>query len=156
MRDRKPTRDDLTRLFRDVVLVLGGVFAMEGTDDRTISRVATGLERVYERACRKGREPRANAAMVPHPAIVAHGIVRVGIPKAGLRKGALAAAAGFACSRWAPLAAVSAGADSAWPNAGPRARLRLTEHAVWADLARPWLRLRPSGPPSRAPGPDGA
>lgn len=70
MRDRKPTQDDVTRLFREVVLVLGGVFAVEGTDDRTIRRVATGLERVFERA-RKPREPAPRAAMTPHPAIAA-------------------------------------------------------------------------------------
>ena len=71
MNDRKPTQDDVARLFRDVVLVLGGVFAVEGTDDRTIRRVATGLERVYQRARCKGREPRPRAAMAPHPAIAA-------------------------------------------------------------------------------------
>jgi hypothetical protein len=71
MRDRNPTQDDVTRLFRDVVLVLGGVFAVEGTDDRTIRRVAAGLERVYERARRKPQPPTPKASLAPHPAIAA-------------------------------------------------------------------------------------
>ena len=71
MRDRKPTHDDVTRLFRDVVLVLGGVFAVEGTDDRTIRRVATGLERVYQRARHQPRAPKPSPPLAPHPAIAA-------------------------------------------------------------------------------------
>jgi len=71
MRDRKPTQDDVTRLFREVVLVLGGVFAVEGTDDRTVRRVATGLERVYQRARHQPQVPKPNAPLAPHPAIAA-------------------------------------------------------------------------------------
>lgn len=71
MTDRKPAQDDVTRLFRDVVLVLGGVFAVEGTDDRTIRRVATGLERVYQRARHPPRAPKPSPPLAPHPAIAA-------------------------------------------------------------------------------------
>ena len=75
MPNRTPAQDDLAQLFRDVVLVLGGVFAVEGTDDRTIRRVATGLERVYRRARRDvDPEPRP-AALAPHPAIA--GLLRL-------------------------------------------------------------------------------
>jgi hypothetical protein len=42
--------DRLGQLFREVVFVLGGVFAVRGTDDETIRQVAQGLERVYRRA----------------------------------------------------------------------------------------------------------
>ncbi len=66
----RPSRDPLAALFRDVVLVLGGVFAVEGTDDETVKRVAAGLERVYRRAqnsapSREASQPR----LAPHPAI---------------------------------------------------------------------------------------
>jgi hypothetical protein len=67
----KPHRDDLAEMFREVVLVLGGVFAVRGTDDETICQVARGLERVYRRARHKGAgvgAPRA-ATTTPHPAI---------------------------------------------------------------------------------------
>ena len=71
MNDRKPTQDDVARLFRDVVLVLGGVFAVEGTDDRTIRRVATGLERVYQRARHQPQASKPTPRLTPHPAIAA-------------------------------------------------------------------------------------
>ena len=71
MTDRKPTQDDVTRLFRDVVLVLGGVFAVDGTDDRTIRRVATGLERAYQRARQQPQPPKLGPRLTPHPAIAA-------------------------------------------------------------------------------------
>ncbi|RMG16791.1 MAG: hypothetical protein D6731_05405 [Planctomycetota bacterium] len=75
MQSRKPAQDDVTRLFREVVLVLGGVFAVEGTDDRTIRRVARGLERCYRRA-RQDPGPTARAARLqPHPAIA--GLLRL-------------------------------------------------------------------------------
>ncbi|TNF24089.1 MAG: hypothetical protein EP329_25885 [Deltaproteobacteria bacterium] len=62
------SRDPLASMFREVVLVLGGVFAVQGTDDETIRRVAAGLERAYRRA--RG-VPLATAAGVQrHPAIV--------------------------------------------------------------------------------------
>lgn len=66
-----PDRDDQARLFREVVLVLGGVFAVQGTDDETISRVAAGLERVYRRARHNQRHTNASQALAPHPAIAA-------------------------------------------------------------------------------------
>ena len=66
----RPPREPLAALFRDVVLVLGGVFAIQGTDDETVKRVAAGLERVYRRArhstpTREASPPRLD----PHPAI---------------------------------------------------------------------------------------
>jgi hypothetical protein len=73
MPNRDP--DALARLFRDVVLVLGGVFAVEGTDDRTIRRVAAGLERVYERARRETAPNPKRPALSPHPAIA--GLLRL-------------------------------------------------------------------------------
>ncbi len=65
----QPTRpqDDQAQLFHEVVLVLGGVFAVQGTDDETIRRVASGLQRVYRRARHKQRA----ATLTPHPAIAA-------------------------------------------------------------------------------------
>ena len=66
-----PDRDDQARLFREVVLVLGGVFAVQGTDDETVRRVAAGLERVYRRARQNQRSTTANQALAPHPAIAA-------------------------------------------------------------------------------------
>lgn len=63
-------RDELATLFRDVVLVLGGVFAARGTDDETIRRVAAGLERVYRRARQLDRAaPGSSPRIEPHPAI---------------------------------------------------------------------------------------
>ena len=66
----RSSRDPLAALFRDVVLVLGGVFAVQGTDDETVNRVAAGLARVYGRArdsapTREASRPR----LEPHPAI---------------------------------------------------------------------------------------
>jgi len=75
MPNRTPARDDLALLFRDVVLVLGGVFAVEGTDDRTIRRVAAGLERVYQRARRQAAPAPRRAVLSPHPAIA--GLLRL-------------------------------------------------------------------------------
>lgn len=72
MSDGKPSRDELAALFRDVVLVLGGVFAVQGTDDETIRRIARGLERAYRRARSEPRRPTASTPkMTPHPAIAA-------------------------------------------------------------------------------------
>ncbi len=62
-----PEQDDQARLFREVVLVLGGVFAVQGTDDETIRRVATGLECVYRRA-RQNSEP-TTATLVSHEGV---------------------------------------------------------------------------------------
>ena len=67
MPNRTPAPDDLPRLFRDVVLVLGGVFAVEGTDDRTIRRVAAGLRRVYERMRPAAAPNRKPPTFAPHP-----------------------------------------------------------------------------------------
>ena len=62
--------DPLDSLFRDVVLVLGGAFAVDGVEEATVQRIARGLRRAYERA----RGPSAKAATqstnpAPHPAI---------------------------------------------------------------------------------------
>jgi len=70
-----PDREDQARLFREVVLVLGGVFAVQGTDDETIRRVAAGLERVYRRARLNKQATTASQALAPHPAIA--GLLRL-------------------------------------------------------------------------------
>ncbi len=75
-----PPTNELSELFREVVLVLGGVFAVRGTDDETICQVARGLERAYRRAIRKRSTTGAAAAAaapgaVPHPAIA--GLLRL-------------------------------------------------------------------------------
>ena len=72
MTEQKTPRDELAVLFRDVVLILGGVFAVQGTDDETIERVAKGLECAYRRA--RGRTDRPvspTPKLAPHPAISA-------------------------------------------------------------------------------------
>ena len=60
----------MTALFREVVLVLGGVFAVRGTDDETVRQAAAGLERAWRRARGKAR-PSTDGHTVPHPAIAA-------------------------------------------------------------------------------------
>jgi len=76
MHGTKGHPDEISTLFRDVVLVLGGVFAVQGTDDETIRRVATGLERVYRRARQSKRTtPPGNPRLEPHPAIA--GLLRL-------------------------------------------------------------------------------
>lgn len=71
--------DPVAQLFRDVVLVLSGVFAIRGTDDETICQVARGLERVYRRA--RGRTGKAgggatpSGGTAPHPAVL--GLLRL-------------------------------------------------------------------------------
>ena len=69
MTEQKPPRDQLAVLFRDVVLVIGGVFAVQGTDDETIGRVARGLERAYHRARGPDQPTPSTPKLVPHPAI---------------------------------------------------------------------------------------
>lgn len=59
--------DEVTALFRDVVLVLGGVFALHPTSDQTIRLLAQGLRRAYQRA--RARKPRPPAAPSAHPAL---------------------------------------------------------------------------------------
>lgn len=71
MIERKPHRDPLAALFRDVVLVLGGVFAMQETDDETVRRIARGLDRVWRRARGLTAEPASPTSLAPHPAIAA-------------------------------------------------------------------------------------
>ena len=71
MADPKPPRDPLASLFRDVVLVLGGVFAVRGTDDETVRRVARGLDRAYRRARGIPAEPAPTPNLAPHPEISA-------------------------------------------------------------------------------------
>ncbi len=69
MADHKPARDPLASLFRDVVLVLGGVFAVRGTDDETVRRVARGLDRAWRRARGVPSDSAAPTTLTPHPAI---------------------------------------------------------------------------------------
>ena len=72
MKPHPPPRDPLAALFRDVVLVLGGVFAVRGTDDETVRRVAAGLERAWRRARGgAGRSAPPVPNLAPHPAIAA-------------------------------------------------------------------------------------
>ena len=71
---RRPILPDepAAELFRDVVLVLGGVFAVRGTDDETVEQVAQGLERAYRRArLRRRSSRRQHHALAPHPSIAA-------------------------------------------------------------------------------------
>ena len=75
-----PTNDGLSELFREVVLVLGGVFAVRKTDDETICQVARGLDRAYRRAIMKRAGPEVGTSstafgLTPHPAIT--GLLRL-------------------------------------------------------------------------------
>ena len=72
MKTRRGTDDELASFFREVVLVLGGVFALRRTDEKTIEQVARGLEGAYRRARRRSglRRPWATTP-APHPAIAA-------------------------------------------------------------------------------------
>lgn len=74
MSSPNPLPEELAQFFRDVVLVLGGVFAVRGTDDETICQVARGLERVYRRAHARGVSaagaPATSGSASPHPAIL--------------------------------------------------------------------------------------
>ncbi len=75
----RPT-DELSELFRDVVLVLGGVFAVRKTDDETVCQIARGLDCAYRRARgkRSGRTaplPHRAPDLAPHPAI--EGLLRL-------------------------------------------------------------------------------
>ncbi len=67
----------IPQFFREVVLILGGVFAVRGTDDETICQVARGLERAYRRACRatSAGGQGGRSALAPHPAIA--GLLRL-------------------------------------------------------------------------------
>lgn len=72
MCEEKHNRDSLAALFRDAVLVLGGVFALRGVDDETIEQAARGLESAYRRARRaklKTNPDQAASRLRPHPAI---------------------------------------------------------------------------------------
>lgn len=60
----------LTALFREVVLILGGIFAVRRTDDDTVRQIAAGLERAWRRARSKTR-PGTDGRPAPHPAIAA-------------------------------------------------------------------------------------
>jgi hypothetical protein len=69
---RTERRAHIDNLFREVVLVLGGAFAIRGTDSETIWRVARGLERVYRRARKRVDDapaPRRDPFQ-PHPGLV--------------------------------------------------------------------------------------
>ena len=65
--------DRLGQFFRDIVFVLGGVFAVRGTDDETIDQIAQGLERVYRRARTRTTDSASHslARGARHPAIEA-------------------------------------------------------------------------------------
>ena len=67
--------DGLTELFKEVVLVLGGAFAVHPVRDEVVRAIARGLEGVYRRAAR--RQARA-AAAAPHPAITRLLHIKVG------------------------------------------------------------------------------
>lgn len=76
MSNANPSRDPVADLFREVVLVLGGVFAARGTDDETIRQLARGLERVYRRAREKAAPATGGGpGHAPHPAIT--GLLRL-------------------------------------------------------------------------------
>jgi len=67
-----PTESDAAAaLFRETVLVLGGVFAVRGTDDETICQVAAGLDRAWRRARNRKAGPHAANRATKHPAIAA-------------------------------------------------------------------------------------
>lgn len=70
MSSNEPKRSAMAQLFREIVLVLGGVFAVHGTDTEMVEQVARGLESVYRRASHAHQEkstPRCRLS--PHPAI---------------------------------------------------------------------------------------
>ena len=71
MANQKPIRDPLASLFREIVLVLGGVFAVRGTDDETVRRAARGLDRADRRARGLPGQPASSPTLAPHPAIAA-------------------------------------------------------------------------------------
>lgn len=71
MANQKPPRDPLASLFREIVLVLGGVFAVRGTDDETVRRAARGLDRAYRRALALRDRATPGTPLAPHPAIAA-------------------------------------------------------------------------------------
>ena len=63
------SRDDLSRMFYEVVLVLGGVFALHRTEALTVRAAARGLKRAYERAVyQRSYRIRPNQ-VTPHPEI---------------------------------------------------------------------------------------
>ena len=64
--------DELARFFHEVVLVIGGVFALHPVKDRAVRTLARGLERAYRRAELGRATTRQEAkarAITPHPAI---------------------------------------------------------------------------------------
>ena len=70
MSANKNTNNPLAMVFRDIVLVLGGVFAVRGTDDETIRRVARGLEKIYRRtftADNPIKDMEDKPMLTPHP-----------------------------------------------------------------------------------------
>lgn len=58
---------EVKQVLQEVVLVLGGVFAVHVTDDAAMRQVADGIENVYERAMTRRRRARLSARR-PHPA----------------------------------------------------------------------------------------
>ena len=63
------TVDELESLFREIVLVLGGVFAFHPLSDEALQRIAHGLERAYRRRTRCSALKRQSLARFPHPAL---------------------------------------------------------------------------------------
>lgn len=59
--------DRLAQFFQEVLLVLGGVFALQPTNDATVWQVTRGLEHAYRRARRQTATP--NRRTAAHPAI---------------------------------------------------------------------------------------
>ncbi len=57
----------MSNLFREIVLVLGGVVAQHDVSDEAVAQMAAGLERVYRRAA-AAHTPHGLAE--PHPAFV--------------------------------------------------------------------------------------
>lgn len=59
--------DEVASLFQEIVLVLGGVFAMHPVTDEAVQRIARGLERAYRRPRQSDERPDSPAR--PHPAL---------------------------------------------------------------------------------------
>ena len=66
---RALAQKEMDRLFREVVLVLGGVFAVHPVDDDIIWSIAKGLENAYGRHLRSRPSAGDHPRSTPHPAI---------------------------------------------------------------------------------------
>ncbi len=75
MRTTAPAHvDDIDRLFREIVLCLGGIFAAHDCEDAVIRQGMRSLERIYDRACARRQQhaaPRksSRSRIAPHPAV---------------------------------------------------------------------------------------